>query len=68
MRHSIRVTAFATFLAAATLGCYTSLSAQGLDIQGTWIRTSDDESHERGLLLFTPTSYSYMVVLGGLHG
>lgn len=44
---------------------FADASAQDLDIQGTWIRTSDDGSHQRGLLLFTPGSYSMMVVAGG---
>lgn len=64
MRYRLCITAFATLLATATLGWNTSLSAQELDIQGTWIRASDDDSHQRGLLLFTPNTYSYMVVLG----
>lgn len=64
MRYCVRFTALATLLAATTLAWDTSLSAQELDIQGTWIRASEDDSHQRGLLLFTPTTYSYMVVLG----
>ncbi len=58
------LTAALAFLPTATIGWNTTLVAQELDIQGTWIRTSDDDSHQRGLLLFTPNSYSFMIVLG----
>lgn len=50
--------------AAALIVAPSDIVAQDLDIQGTWIRTSEDGSHQRGAILFTPTSYSMMVVVG----
>ncbi len=61
----VRSTAFAAGLAMTVIVWTSGIAAQELDIQGTWIRTSDDGSHQRGAMLFTPTSYSIMAVAGG---
>jgi hypothetical protein len=64
VRHRSTLAVVPVLLAAATLVTASTLHAQQLDIQGTWIRTSADGSHQRGAILFTPTSYSFMAVLG----
>ena len=33
-------------------------------IQGAWIVTSEDDSHQRGLFIFTQSNYSMMYVIG----
>jgi hypothetical protein len=36
-------------------------SAQSSSIVGTWLVTSEDESHQRGAMIFTGTNYSIML-------
>lgn len=64
MFNRISAVMLATLLAVAVSLAPSHASAQSLDIQGTWIRTSEDGSHQRGALLFTPTSYAFMIVVG----
>jgi len=59
-----RLAAIALVTAAIPAFGLADANAQQLDILGTWLRTSEDGSHQRGALIFTPTSYAFMVVAG----
>ena len=59
MRTRLGLSILATLAIAATVGWTHSPRA---DIQGGWIVTSDDESHQRGLYIFTEANYSIMYV------
>jgi len=59
-----RLAAIVLLIAALPVIGLADASAQQLDILGTWLRTSEDGSHQRGALIFTPTSYALMLVAG----
>lgn len=62
MRNRISIVAFAVIAAIVTAGWTTNVAAQEGSIEGAWIFTSEDGSHQRGLFIFTANNYSMMFV------
>ena len=57
--------AMTVLLSTLVLAAWTVAPSHPEGIEGTWVVTSDDESHQRGVFLFTSDgSYSMMFVRG----
>ncbi len=65
MRTKIGLVAIAALIATATVGWRAVPAPQEAGILGAWIVTSEDDSHQRGLFIFTEANYSIMHVNGG---
>ena len=64
MLPTLSIVALVGILGTATIGWISSPIEQETGIQGAWIVTSEDDSHQRGLFIFTASNYSMMYVLG----
>lgn len=51
-------------VAAMVVGVAGVSAQESSSVQGAWIFTSEDDSHQRGLLIFTEENYSMMFVMG----
>jgi hypothetical protein len=65
MRTRLGGLAFVAVAAALTLGWKTDAPTLQESIQGGWIFTSEDNSHQRGLIILAESNYSIMYVSGG---
>ena len=68
MRTKSSLVAFAALAAVVTVGWSMAPVPQEISVQGAWIVTSDDESHQRGFFVFTESHYSIMHVSIGSEG
>ena len=64
MTNKLRFLITGAIVAMVTVGWIANPGVQELDLVGTWLVTSDDESHQRGALIFNDASYSMMLVNG----
>ncbi len=62
MRTKSGLIAFAALAVAVTVGWNMAPAPQEVSVQGAWVVTSEDDSHQRGFFLFTESHYSIMHV------
>ncbi len=62
MRNPLFLVLVVAFLSTATLALDEVAAQEAASIQGAWVFTSEDDSNQRGLLVFTERHYSMMFV------